>query len=382
MTIALYACSKLADISKKKSKRKKKSCRTSLSGDGTPPSITDNSALDDNDPDLPVTPKSGLDSDLSDADLAPDQAAASAVTQARDLSEADSHASAQTRSGHSGEDSSEASTALDSSKEVAAAHHSRTSSATADLESASSAADLGMDSAGQEAVRAALEAAVTQANSAIEVGVAAGDDVLQRVLDELDAAIDNAVEGSVSAKYSRKVRKRLQQLLHEAISAAASGDEESAAAAAATAAAQKQEWQTAGVKTHRTSPSKAESGAATSSHSGKHHALVVGQSPMQRQHHRQGHGQARAQFGSALDHVLPASGVVGPPPPPPPRLPPPPPPKSQQGRPEQPNGSAAQSPGGPGHVRAQSGNAWGMPAKHRLPAQVSIMHVTVYVQSI
>ncbi|KAL0049995.1 hypothetical protein WJX82_002341 [Trebouxia sp. C0006] len=66
---------KMADTGKKKSRRKKKSCRTSLSGDTTPHSTTAGSALDDIDTDLPVTPKSGLDSDLSDADLALDHPA-------------------------------------------------------------------------------------------------------------------------------------------------------------------------------------------------------------------------------------------------------------------------------------------------------------------
>jgi len=378
-TWPVHACSKLADTGKKKSRRKKKSCRTSLSGDTTPHSTTAGSALDDIDTDLPVTPKSGLDSDLSDADLALDHPADHLGEQAH-LTEADNDVSAQVRAGPSGEKSSKP-TKAPGSTGAATAHHSRTSSATADLDidSQSSAADLAFDSAGQEAVRAALEAAVTQANSAIEVGVAAGDDVLQRVLDELDTAIQNAVDGSVSAKYSKKVRKRLQQLLHEAVSAAASGDEEAAvSAAAASAAAQKQEWQTAGAKAHRTSPSKADSVVANSSHTGKHHVPTGVLLPQQRLHHRQGQGHLQGQSGAALAHLLQASGVVAPPPPPPPRQPPPPPPPSQAAsQVQQPSGSALQSPGGAGHFRTKSGNAWGVPAKQRLGTQVSNLYTGI-----
>ena len=366
-----HACSKLADLAKKKIKRKKKSCRTSLSGDGIPHSVAGTSALDDIDIDLPVTPKSGLDSDLSDADLAPDHSAN------QDPTSLDGPASTHARSTVTGEDSSEPSTAPGSSRELATVHHSRTSSATADLESLSSAADIGIESAGQEAVRTALEAAVTQANSAIEVGVAAGDDVLQRVLDELDMAIQNAVEESISAKYSKKVRKRLQQLLHEAINNAASGDEEAAAAAtAAHAPAPKQEWQTAGAKAHRPLSSKGEAAVVTPNHAGRHHVFMGGQSPQQRMHHRQGQGQGQGQPGPALAQLLTASGVIAPPPPPPPRQPPPPPPsqgvqQAQQSKAEQASGFSVQSSLGPGHGRTTSGNAWGVPAKHRINTQVS-----------
>ncbi len=381
LTCPVHACSKLADTGKKKSRRKKKSCRTSLSGDTTPHSTTAGSALDDIDTDLPVTPKSGLDSDLSDADLALDHPADHPGEQAHQT-EADSDVSGQVQAEPSGEESSKP-TKAPGSTGVATAHHSRTSSATADLDidSQSSTADLAFDSAGQEAVRTALEAAVTQANSAIEVGVAAGDDVLQRVLDELDTAIQNAVDGSVSAKYSKKVRKRLQQLLHEAVSAAASGDEEAAvSAAAASAAAQKQEWQTAGAKPHRTSPSKADSAVANSSHAGKQHVPACMLLPQQRQHHRQGQGHLQGQSGAALAHLLQASGVVAPPPPPPPRQPPPPPPPSQAAsQVQQPSGSALQSPAGAGHVRTKSGNAWGVPAKQRLGTQVSDLYTGTLV---
>ena len=367
----MHACSRLADTGKKKSRRKKKSCRTSLSGDTTPHSTTAGSALDDIDTDLPVTPKSGLDSDLSDADLALDHSADNPGEQAHQA-EADNDVSGQVRAGPSAEESCKP-TKAPSSTGAATAHHSRTSSATADLDidSQSSAADLALDSAGQEAVRAALEAAVTQGNSAIEVGVAAGDDVLQRVLDELDTAIQNAVDGSVSAKYSKKVRKRLQQLLHKAVSAAASGDEEAAvSAAAASAAAQKQEWQTAGAKAHRTSLSKADAVVANSSHTGKHHVPVGVLLPQQRLHQRQGQGHLQGQSGAALAHLLQASGVVAPPPPPPPRQPPPP-PSQAASQMQQPSGSALQTPAGAGHVRTKSGNAWGVPAKQRLGTQVS-----------
>lgn len=376
LTWPVHACSKLADTGKKKSKRKKKSCRTSLSGDTTPHSTTAGSALDDIDTDLPVTPKSGLDSDLSDADLALDHPADHLGEQAHQT-EADNDVSGQVRAEPSEEESSKP-TKAPSSTGAATAHHSRTSSATADLDidSQSSAADLAIDSAGQEAVRAALEAAVTQANSAIEVGVAAGDDVLQRVLDELDFAIQNAVDGSVSAKYSKKVRKRLQQLLHEAVSAAASGDEEAAvSAAAANAVAQKQEWQTAGAKPHRISPSKADSLVANSSHTGKHHVPTGALLPQQRLHHRQGQGHLQGQSGAVLAHLLQASGVVAPPPPPPPRQPLQPPPNQAASQVQQPGGSALQSPAGAGHVRTKSGNAWGVPAKQRRGTQVSNLYM-------
>jgi len=167
LTCPVHACSKLADTGKKKSRRKKKSCRTSLSGDTTPHSTTAGSALDDIDTDLPVTPKSGLDSDLSDADLALDHPADHPGEQAHQT-EADSDVSGQVQAEPSGEESSKP-TKAPGSTGVATAHHSRTSSATADLDidSQSSTADLAFDSAGQEAVRTALEAAVTQANSAL-----------------------------------------------------------------------------------------------------------------------------------------------------------------------------------------------------------------------
>ena len=388
LTNVLCSCSKLADAARKKAKRKKKSWRTSLSGDGNTGANTATSALDDIDTDLPVTPKSGLDSD-SDADLAPDHPADQASE-----SHADEHSSAHMKSEQAGEDSSELTTAPgSSSRGMPTANHSRTSSATAELESHSSVADFGMDSAGQEAVKAALEAAVTQANSAIEVGVAAGDDVLQRVLDELDTAIHNAVEGSISAKYSKKVRKRLQQLLHEAVTAAASGDEEAVAAAAAVAVADKQEWHTAGAKLHRPSHSWADPVVASTEHTGKQHGAGGGHSP-QRVHHRQGQvlSQGQAQPGLALSHLLQLPGVVGPPPPPPPRQPPPPPPRQPPPPPpsqaaaqlqaraaEQVSGSSLQSPAGPGHTMAKSGNAWGVPAKQRSNAQVSPSQTTAYM---
>ena len=340
---------------KKKTKRKKKSCRTSLSGEGTPRSPSGASALDDIDTDLPTTPKSGLDSDLSDTDVpTPDLPATELPYAAISLP---------------GEEDSELSTAgPSSSRGVTTAHHSRSSSATADLDSQSSAADLALETAGLEAVRAALEAAVTQANSAIEIGVAAGDDVLQRVLDELDTAIQTAVEGGVSAKYSKKIRKRLQQLVHEAVNMAASGGEEAAAVAeaAASAAVHRQEWQTAGAKQHRPAADGGHREALVAT-AGKHHTA----SGRQRSNRHQGQGHS----GQTLIQLLQASGVAGPPPPPPPRHTHAQPlgqtaSSGQQSKGEQASGALGHSAEGPGPVRTRSGNAWGVPAKQRSIAQV------------
>ena len=355
---ALLMCRKLTDIAKKKAKRKKKNGRTSLSGDGTPRTFHDSSALDDIDTELSNTPKSGLESDI-DADSAADHPSDHGLERMTH-----NHVTA-----HSEDGGSQSSYATDRRKAAATAHHSRASSATADAESQSSAAELAFDSAGQEAVRAALEAAVTQANSAIEVGAAAGDDVLQRVLDELDAAIQTAVENAVSAKYSKKVRKRLQQLLHEAINAAGSGGEEAAAAASAAAAkvvTPKQEWQMAGAKQHKANIGKAASTVGTAEHPQQQgqfqHQQGQGQTP------RQGHDE------HATNQSLQASGVVGPPPPPPPRQPLPPPlsqPMSHgQNKAQMLSGQATQAPATLAHIRTKSGNAWGVPAKQRSNNQV------------
>lgn len=357
---------------RKKTKRKKKGCRTSVSGDGTPHSPAGTSALGDIDSDMPVTPKSNPDSD-TDADLAMDQS-----SQQGSESVISHHGMSHTRSASVGGDS-EVSTAVGINRGVAAAHHSRTSSATADLESQSSAAEIGSDVARQEDVKAALEAAVTQANSAIEVGIAAGDDVLQMVVDELDAAIQFASEASISVKYSKKVRKRLQLLLHEAVAAAADCDEEGVSAAVAfeEAPAPQQKWQTAGVKLHKATSSKGDSPAVATASS------VGSQSPQkQRQHHRhsQGHaqGQAQGQSGNAL--LSPGShfaGLAGPPPPPPPRQPPPSTPVqpplqslSHLGKAELASSSSVEP---AAHARSKSGNAWGVPAKQRSSTQVGLL---------
>ena len=251
------------------------------------------------------------------------------------------------------------------------AHHSRTSSATADLDqdSQSSAADVASDAARQEEVRADLEAAVTQANSAIEAGIAVGDDVLQMVVDELDAAIQQAVEASISAKYSKKVRKRLHLLLQEAVTAAAGGDDDGATAFPAAAydtPAPKQEWQTAGPRMHKPTSSRAESPAMAPSSS-----RVGSQSPQQqRRHQRQASGQTQAQ-GQFVHALLPPEaqyvGMGGPPPPPPPpRQPPPPPPSQPSPRP-----SSAEVPSG--RSRNRSGNAWGVPANQCFNPQVRFL---------
>lgn len=253
------------------------------------------------------------------------------------------------------------------SRGTATAHHSRTSSATADLDQ-DSQSDVGVDAARQEEVRADLEAAVTQANSAIEAGIAVGDDVLQMVLDELDAAIQQAVEASISAKYSKKIRKRLQLLLQEAVTTAA-GDDNDGAAAAFHAAhyntpAPKQEWQTAGARVHKLGSSKPElPSVGSSSHVGS-------QSPHQQRRHslRQTTGQAQAQ-GQFVHALLPPeaqyAGVARPPPPPPPPRHPPPPPPSQP----LPGPGSAEMPTGPS--RNKTGNAWGVSATQCFGPQVS-----------
>lgn len=253
------------------------------------------------------------------------------------------------------------------SRGTATAHHSRTSSANADRDQ-DSQSDVGVDAARQEEVRADLEAAVTQANSAIEAGIAVGDDVLQMVLDELDAAIQQAVEASISAKYSKKVRKRLHLLLQEAVTTAAGDDNDGAAAAAFHAArcnipAPDQEWQTAGARVHKLGSSKNELlSMGPSSHVGS-------QSPHQRRHSlRQTTGQAQAP-GQFVHALLPPeaqyAGVARPPPPPPPPRQPPAPPLSQ---PLPPPGSA-EIPSGPS--RNKTGNAWGVSATQCVGSQVS-----------
>ena len=355
-------CRKLADTLKKKTKRKKKtSCHTSLSGDGTPHSTAATSGLDEAESELPVTPKSTPDSESTDAEVAMDHESQPA------LESLTGHQLTNSRAASVGGDSSVSlSTVPGTSRDMVTTHHSRTSSATADLDSQSSAADVGFEAARQEEVRADLEAAVTQANSAIQVGIAAGDDVLQMVVDELEVAIQQAVEASISAKYSKKVRKRLQLLLQEAVTAAA-GDEDSGAAALPAAAydtpALNREWQTAGSKVHRPTSSRAESPAVASSSS----CVGSSQSPQHRHHHQhQGSGQGQA-HGHFVHVLLPAEapfgGVAGPPPPPPPRQPLPPPPSqtsSHTSKAEMSSGSASR----------KTGNAWGVPDKQRSSRQV------------
>ena len=311
-----------------------------------------------------MTPKSSPDSDSTDAELGMDQSSqpASGCLPHQQLT--------QSRAASVGGDSIVSlSTAPGTSRGMTTAHHSCTSSATADLDqdSQSSAADGGSDAARQEELRADLEAAVTQANSAIEAGIAVGDDVLQMLVDELDAAIQQAVEASISAKYSKKVRKRLHLLLQEAVNAAAGGDEDGASAyptAAYDTHVPKQEWQTAGPRVHKPMSSRAESPAMASSSSSR----VGSQSPQQqRRHQRQASRQAQAhgQFGHAL--VPPEAqyaGMGGPPPPPPPPRQPPPPPPSQSS----PRSSTAEAPSGP--ARNKTGNAWGVLTKHRFSTQV------------
>ena len=353
-------CRKLADTLKKKTKRKKKSGRTSVSGDSTLHAAQ--SGQDDTESEQPMTPKSTPDSDSTDAELAMHQSCQPASEPLPHLQLTQSRAASV-----GGDSSVSLSTVPGTSRGMTTAHHSRTSSATADLDQDSqcSAADVGSDAARQEEVRADLEAAVTQANSAIEAGIAVGDDVLQMVVDELDAAIQQAVEVSISAKYSKKVRKRLHLLLQEAVTAAAGDDDDGATAFPAAAydtQAPKQEWQTAGPRVHKPASSRADSPAMASS------SRVGSQSPQQqRRHQRQASGQAQARghFGHAL---LPPeaqyAGMGGPPPPPPPPRQTPPPPPSQLS----PRLSTAEVPSG--LSRNKSGNAWGVSAQQCFSPQV------------
>lgn len=349
-------CRKLADTLKKKTKRKKKSCRTSLSGDSTPQGPPALSALDDTESEQPITPKSTLDSDSTEGnDPAMDHSShpASEPLTGQPLT--------QSRPASVGGDSSEVSTVPGTSREVATAHHSRASSATADLDSQSSDGEAGLDPARHEDARADLEAAVTQANSAIEVGIAAGDDVLQMVVDELDAAIKQAIKAAISAKYSKKVRKRLHLLLQEAVTAAAASDEDAptrgyALAGYEPAGPPAQEWQTAGGRAHRLPSSRAESSAVVSASS------VGSQSPRQQQRQRHRHGQA--QQGHSLHALLPPEaqfvGAAGPPPPPPP---------PRQPSPHLHKGETMPS----RRSRTASGNAWGVPIKQGSSSQVACM---------
>lgn len=309
-----------------------------------------------------MTPKSTPDSDSTDAELAMDQSCQPA------LESLPCHQPTQSRAASVGGDSSVSlSTVPGTSRGMTTAHHSRASSATADLDqdSQSSAADVGCDAARHEEIRADLEAAVTQANSAIEAGIAVGDDVLQMVVDELDAAIQQAVEASISAKYSKKVRKRLHLLLQEAVTTAAGGDDDGAAAfpvAAYEPHAPKQEWQTAGPRVHKPMSSRAEPPAMPSS------SRVGSLSPQQqRRHQRQASGQAQAQ-GQFVHALLPPeagyAGMGGPPPPPPPPRQPPPYPPSQPS----PRSSNTEL-----LSRNKSGNAWGAPAKQCLSPQVNCL---------
>lgn len=355
-------CRKLADTLRKKTKRKKKTGRSSLSGDSTPHFSAGQSGQDDTESEQPITPKSTLDSDSTDAELAMDQSSQPASESLP------RHQLTQRRAASVGGDSGVSlSTVPGTSRGTATAHHSRTSSAIADLDQ-DSQSDVGVDAARQEEIRADLDAAVTQANSAIEAGIAVGDDVLQMVLDELDAAIQQAVEASISAKYSKKVRKRLQLLLQEAVTTAAGDDNNGAAAAFPTAQynipAPNREWQTAGARVHKPGSSKSElpSMGGSSSHAGS-------QSPQQqRRHLRQTTGQAQAQ-GHFVHALLPPEaqygGVARPPPPPPPARQPPSSPLSQPLlRP-----GSAEMPSGPS--RNKTGNAWGVSAMQCFSPQVS-----------
>ena len=369
-SLDVLLCRKLADTLKKKTKRKKKTGRTSLSGDST--LHAGQSCQDDTESEQPVTPKSTLDSDSTDAELTMDQSCQPASESLP------RHQLTQSRAASVGGDSSVSlSTVPGTSRGMTTAHHSRTSSATADLDqdSQSSAADVGSDAARQEEVRADLEAAVTQANSAIEAGIAVGDDVLQMVVDELDAAIQQAVEASISAKYSKKVRKRLHLLLQEAVTAAAGDDDDGATAFPAAAydiQAPNQEWQTAGPRFHKAASSRADSPAMASSSS-----RVGSQSPQQRRRHqRHASGQAQAQ-GHFVHALLPPAaqyaGMGGPPPPPPPPRQPPPPPSQPS-----PCSSTAEAPSG--LSRNTSGNAWGVSAKQCFSPQVSYLLLLTVVE--
>lgn len=348
VTLSCLKCRKLADTLRKKTKRKKKSCRTSLSGDSTPHGPAALSPQDGTESEQPVTPKSTLDSDSTDGnDPAMDHSSQPASESLP------GQQPTQSRAASLGGDSSEVSTVPGTTSGLATAHHSRGLSATADLDSQSSGGETGLDPGRREDARADLEAAVTQANSAIEVGIAAGDDVLQMVVDELETAIQQAVAAAISAKYSKKVRRRLHLLLQEAVTAAAGSDEDGMAGAPAgyqAAAAPTQEWQTAGAKAHRPTFNRAESSAVASASS------AGSQSPRQQQRQRHRHGQA--QHGHLLPPEAQFVGATGlPPPPPPPRQP----------SPHLNKGEAS------GRSGSMTDSAWGMPTKQGSRSQVACL---------
>ena len=353
LSLQCTVCRKLAESGKKKTKRKKKSCRSSETGSAA----VATSVPDDTDTEQPATPRSGLDSDSTDAWTEPQPPHTTDPTHKTYAPQNDSTNTA-------------------SHTHVNSAHHSRSSSASAEPESEASAS--GLSPAQLEPLQAKLLEAGSQASAAIEIGAAAGDDVLQQLLNALDAAITAASQHGISVKHSRKVRARLQLLLHEAITMALSNGDAAVPAASSrpTSTAQHSyQWQKAGAKPTRPPSSKPNpplslpGSAARLQANGNNHSNLLHPAQQQQQ--------------IAFQHRS-SEGVV--PPPPPPRQPP-----TQSAAGHQQAAGVGQrqhqravsnqgSEQPPGHAsvkpttsRGGSGNAWGVATKHRAPAQVKCL---------
>ena len=312
------------------------------------------SAPDDTDTDQPATPQSGLDSDSTDAWTDP---------QASHAANSTSKSAAQTSAAKAVE-----------CRETSA-HHSQSSSVTAELENEPGPSELSPDNI--IPVRANLESAVTQANAAIEIGAAAGDDVLQQILNDLDGAMLVASQYDVSMKYSRKIRSRLQLLLHEAITLAlSSGDATSSAAAnsnhSPSTAQHSYQWQTAGSKPAKPPSSKMQPPPNPS-------ASPAQQQTSRTNHTHQLHLQQHSHQQLQKPGLQTASSASHPIPPPPPRQTPHN-PQSQAGAlrlqhaagagPNPQPGLSARAEEASAVPKGNSGNAWGVHTKHRSPMQV------------
>lgn len=321
---------------------------------------------DETDTEQPATPCSGLDSDSTDAWTDPQS----------------SHTSNAAPKAYAPQNDS---TNTASHTHVNSTHHSRSSSAAAVLETESTCTGLSPDQL--DPVRENLLGAVSQASAAIEIGAAAGDDVLQQLLSALDCAITAASQHGISVTHSRKTRSRLQLLLHEAITQALSNIDAAVPAALdrqANVAQHSYQWQKAGAKPTRPPSSKPHppclAGSAARLQTSSNHSNLLHPAQQQQQQQQQIGSQHRGSERGA-------------PPPPPPRQTPHTPMQSPAGasrhqqaagaglhqgpRPHQRAGndqaiehSSGQASVKPTMSRGFSGNAWGTATKHRSPAQV------------
>lgn len=355
MTGAL--CRRLAESGRKRPKRKKKTCRSLEAGSGA----VATSAACDVDADQPLDPQSGLDSDSTEAWTEPaPPLAAPLVASANAKTSVDPATSAAPAAAIAVQSSSN----LDHKQDEASIGHSPNSSVMSEQEKTSSS--MGRSPGKVDAAKSQLEAAVTQATAALEVGTAAGDDVLQQVLNDLDQAIASAARHSISVKHSRKMRLRLHALLAEAVQIAASeADRASSSATAPVQASSSHQWQRAGAKAVRTPNSKTQPQNHSPAASTRH------------QPHSIQHQQLQQPNGLYI------AGAVNRPTPPPP-----PPPRQAAQTPTQTHDGSSRSHAAAGGThgldvsqqsqstavqpRSQGSNPWALPAKHTSSGQVRL----------